>query len=72
MTHDKAACEFCQAVAVLDDATANVQMLPEFGVQSFDDAIAAVLDAIENAADVLRCWAADRESADERETEGVG
>lgn len=67
MTHDKSICEFCQAVATMDKIAAEANDVPEFGVPVYDRAIQDVIDAAENAADVLRCWAADRESADEHQ-----
>lgn len=67
MTHDKAACEFCQAVAVMDKIMAMIDDIPEWGVPLFDDAVQAVYDAAQDAEPILRCWAADRESADEHE-----
>lgn len=64
MTHDKSICEFCQAVAVMDKIVAMIDDIPEFGVPLFDDAVQAVQYAAQDAADVLRCWAADWEAAE--------
>lgn len=65
MTHDTAACEFCQAVATMRGIMATIEGVTEFDVPLYDDAVLAVYEAAQDAADVLRCWAADRESADE-------
>ena len=61
MTHDKATCEFCQAVATMDKIMALVEGLPEWGVPLFDDAVLAVYEAAQDAEPILRCWAASRE-----------
>lgn len=71
MTHDKSICEFCQAVATMHGIMATIEGVTEFGVPLYDDAVLAVYEAAQDAADVLRCWAADLESADGREMERV-
>lgn len=61
MEHDSATCEFCQAVATMEQIMALVEALPEWGVPLFDDAVLAVYEAAQDAEPILRCWAVDRE-----------
>ena len=56
--HDRAACEFCQAVTSMKQIMATAETLAEFGVPLYDDAILAVYEAAQDAADVLACYAA--------------
>jgi hypothetical protein len=65
MTHDKAACEFCQAVATMNEIMEKLETVMTWDVPLFDDAVSDVYNAADNARSILRCWAADRESADE-------
>jgi len=55
MTHDKSICEFCQAVAVLHGAMAMIESIVEFDVPLYDEAVMVAYEAVQDAADVLRC-----------------
>ena len=57
-THDRDACEFCQAVASMKQIMATAETLAEFDVPLYDDAILAVFEAAQDAVDVLACYAA--------------
>ena len=61
MEHDKETCEFCQAVATMEQIMALVEAMPVWDVPLFDDAVTAVFNAADEAQSVLRCWAVDRE-----------
>ena len=61
MTHDRTACEFCQAVDMMNKITAMLEGAPKFDVPLYDDAVNAVLAAIDDALSELYCWAADIE-----------
>lgn len=67
--HDRETCEWCQAEVILTQALALVESLPEYNVSLFDDAVTDAFNAIENAKDTLRCWAAAREAIDDHEAQ---
>ncbi len=58
MTHDKASCEFCQAVATMNEIMEKIDTVTVWDVPLFDDAVSDVYNAADNASGILRCWAA--------------
>lgn len=58
--HDRATCEFCQAVATMDKIMKMIDDIPEWGIPLFDDAVQAVYDAAQDAEPILRCRTVDR------------